>query len=63
MLPPVHELAKQAGVNLPGYLGKLEQPKVVTKKLLLFLPQRKKFKRDFFHTDGEKILLIFVQII
>ncbi|MDX2147111.1 MAG: SPFH domain-containing protein [Planctomycetota bacterium] len=23
-LPPVHELAKQAGIELPGYLGKLE---------------------------------------
>ena len=25
MLPPVHELAKQAGVELPGYMGKLTE--------------------------------------
>lgn len=27
MLPPVHELAKQAGVELPGYMGKVSEKK------------------------------------
>ena len=31
-LPPLHDVAEMAGLDLPDYLGQMQQPKAVTKR-------------------------------